>query len=61
MPDSLACAPRKSELLARLVLLDDAVTDVRAIEARDELARGAERKTLDDLAPRRRVGGRGQC
>ena len=61
MPDSPACVAEKIlQLAPRLVLLDDAIADVRPIEARDELLRRIEREPLDDLAPRRRIGRRGQ-
>ena len=45
---------------AAVVLVDHAVAQVRAVEAGDEDPRVAEREALDDLAPGRRVGGRGE-
>ena len=48
------------ELISRVVLGDDAVADVRPVEAGGEDARLAEAQALDDIAARRPVGGRGQ-
>ena len=45
---------------AAVVLVDDAIAQVRAVEAGDEEPRVPELEALDDLAPRRRVGGGGQ-
>ena len=48
------------ELAPRIVLLDHAVADVRAIEAGDERLGRLETEPFDDFAPGRRIGGRGQ-
>jgi len=48
-------------LPARLGLLDDAIADVRPVEAGDELRRPAQLQARDDLVAGRRVGGRRQC
>ena len=50
----------KSEQLpaAAVVLVDHAIAQVGAVEAGDEDPRVAQPQALDDLAPRRRVGGR---
>ena len=48
------------QLAARIVLLDDAVADVRPVEARHERARVAELQALDDLGARLRIGGGGE-
>src|SRR6266851_4409800 len=51
----------KGEQLRLGILLgDDAIADVRAVEAGGEDTRLAERQTLDDVAPRRPVRGRGE-
>ena len=48
------------QLFARVVTLGDAVANVRAIEARDEDARGIELQLRDDFFPRGGVRGRGE-
>ena len=48
------------QLGARVVLERDAVTDVRPIEARHELARPVQSQPLDDLLACARVGGGGK-
>jgi hypothetical protein len=45
------------QLAAAVLLGDDAVVDVGAVEGTDELARILQRQALDDLAPRRGIGG----
>lgn len=51
------------QLFARVVLECDAVTDVGAVKAGDELGRIFQRQPLDDLAARRRIrrGGEGDA
>src|SRR4029079_3144237 len=44
------------QLRARVVLVDDRVADVRAVEARNEDPRIAKREAFDDLGSRLRVG-----
>ena len=53
-------AQEAQQLLARLVLLDHGVADVRPVEAADEDARVAEGEPLDDVGAGQVVGGRGQ-
>ena len=48
------------QLLAHLVLFDDAVADVGAVEAGDEMARFVQRQALRDFASGGRGGGGGQ-
>ncbi len=62
MPASPACSSRMNaqELRARVVLVDDRVADVRAVEARHEDPRVVEREALDDLGARLRIGGGGE-
>ena len=48
------------ELRLRVLLVDDFVSDVRAIEARDEARRIAEPEPIDDLAAGEVVGRGGQ-
>ena len=45
------------QLRARVVLLDDAIADVRPVEARNEHARVVEREAMDDFVARDGVGG----
>ncbi len=49
------------QLVARVVLLDDAVADVRPVEAGDEHARIVQRQPLDDLLAGERVGRGREC
>jgi hypothetical protein len=51
---------QREQLPARLVLLDDHVADIGAVEAGDELAGLLERQPLADLAARLRIGGGGE-
>ena len=62
MPASAGCssAMKASSSSRGVALRDDAIAQVRAVEAGDERARRFEMQAFDDLAPRRRVGGRGQ-
>ena len=48
------------QLRARVVLFDDGVADVGAVEAADEDARGLQLQPLDDVGARELVGGGGQ-
>ena len=48
------------QLRARIVLFDDAIADVRAIEAGDEDPRIVQRQPVDDLVARDGVGGSGE-
>ena len=48
------------ELATCVVLLRDAIADVRPVETRNELARRFQGQPLDHLTPRRRIRGRGQ-
>ncbi len=50
-------ADEGEQLRARVALVGDRVADVRAVEARHEHARAAEREPLDDLLAGLRVGG----
>ena len=49
------------ELLARVVLLGDAVLDVGAVKAVDEMFRLGEVQVVDDFPARAFIGGGGQC
>ena len=53
-------AKEMQQLGARIVLVDDRVADVRAVEARDEHPRIRESQARSDLGARLRVGGGGQ-
>ncbi len=53
-------ADEAQQLGARVVSVDDRISDVRAIETRDEHARVAQREPLDDLLARERIGGGGE-
>ena len=48
------------QLRRRVLLVDDLIADVRAVEARDEARRAGKPEPLDDLLARQFVGGRGQ-
>ncbi len=63
MPASPSCSSCREaqQLLARIVLLDHRIADVRPVEAADEDARGAELQALDDVGARQVVGRRGEC
>ena len=51
---------KTQQLIAGAVLVDDRVTDIRPVEARDEDARVLELQTRNDLAARQFVGRCGQ-
>ena len=53
-------AQEGQQLTARIVAFDDGVTDVRPVEAGDELRRTGKAEAVDDLLPGRGVGGRRQ-
>ena len=48
------------ELRRRVLLVDDFIADVRAIEARDKRPRAGKPEPIDDLLSRKVVGGGGQ-
>src|SRR5689334_23731150 len=56
----MLAADEIDELRAGVILLDDAIANIRAVEARDEDARSRELEPLEDLGARVRVGGRGE-
>jgi hypothetical protein len=61
MPASPSCsAPGTAAAAAWVLLLDDAVADVGAVEAADELARVLQLQPLDDVGAREVVGGGGE-
>src|SRR5258705_12717158 len=49
------------ELRRGVLLLDDLVSDIRAIETRDKTRRAGKPEPLDDLLSREFIGGRGVC
>ena len=57
---AFTAAEEAEQLLARVVLLDDGVADVRAVEAGQEDARFAQAQALQHLVLRRPVGGGGE-
>ncbi len=48
------------ELRLRVLLVDDLIADIRAVEARDKARRAGESEAIDDLAAGQFVGGGGQ-
>ena len=54
-------AQEAQQLGARVVLLDDGVADVRAVEAGHEAACAGQRQPRHDVLPRVLVGGGGEC
>src|SRR5713101_3046033 len=49
------------ELRRCVLLLDDLISDIRAVETRDKTRRAGKPEPLDDLLSRELIGGSGQC